>query len=84
MSDCFIFITGTGSQGGPVGEINLYGTAQEASQSYNVSWVCYVGYRDSIPLMQTKIKACVALNFLNEIGVVVGGSDKVTFVNGFS
>lgn len=83
MSDCFIFTTGSGSGALP-GEVNLAGTATEAIYGYSEQWSCAVGYRDSIPSMQAKIKTCVALMYLTNFGVVIGGADKVTFVGGFS
>lgn len=81
MSDCVIFVTGTTS-GAIAGEINISGLAQESSLSYLEQWNCHLSYRDNAATMQAKIKACVALMYLTNFAVVIGGSDKVTIMGG--
>lgn len=78
MSDCFVFTTGS-SNSGVVGTINLTGYAQETTYNYSEQWLCTVNYGDNAATIQAKVKACVALMYLTNWSVVIGGSDKVMF-----
>lgn len=83
MSNCFIFTTGT-TGGNPPGQINLQGFSQEESLQTQDQWSCLVNYNDNVATIQAKIKLCVTESYLLNRAIIIGGSDKVTFVGGFS
>lgn len=83
MSDCFIFIQGTSSGQAP-NTINLRGVAQESILNLPEDWSCIVNYGDNATTIQAKIKVCVVELYLTTRNIVIGGSDKVTFVGGIS